>query len=57
MAVEAESLSGRRSSVQFLAVAAMRTETKSDLSAVADFPQAHWRKLWSTKPLTVNRLV
>jgi len=33
----------------------MRTEAKTDLSAFADFPQAHWRKLWSTNPLSVNR--
>jgi transposase-like protein len=33
----------------------MRTEAKTDLSAFADFPQAHWRMLWSTNPLSVNR--
>jgi putative transposase len=55
MAVEAKSLSGRCSQlVQFPAVAAMRTEAKTDLSAFVDFSQAHWRKLWSTNPLSAN---
>ena len=29
----------------------MLREAKADLTAFADFPQAHWRKIWSTNPL------
>lgn len=36
---------------QFPAVAALLTEAKADLTAFADFPRAHWRKIWSTNPL------
>jgi putative transposase len=36
---------------KFPAVAAMLTDAKADLTAFADFPQAHWKKLWSTNPL------
>jgi putative transposase len=36
---------------RFPAVAAMLTDAKADLTAFADFPEAHWRKLWSTNPL------
>ncbi len=32
-------------------VAQMLREAKADLTAFADFPQAHWRKIWSTNPL------
>jgi putative transposase len=32
-------------------IAAMLTDAKSDLTAFADFPQAHWRKVWSTNPI------
>jgi len=32
-------------------VAEMLREAKADLTAFADFPQAHWRKIWSTNPL------
>lgn len=32
-------------------VAEMLQEAKADLTAFADFPQAHWRKIWSTNPL------
>jgi putative transposase len=39
-----------------LTVAALLREAKADLPAFADFPQAHWRKIWSTNPLSVNRL-
>jgi putative transposase len=29
----------------------MLRDAKADLTAFADFPQAHWRKIWSTNPL------
>ena len=29
----------------------MLRDTKADLTAFSDFPQAHWRKVWSTNPL------
>ncbi len=33
-------------------------EAKEDLTAFADFPHAHWRKIWSTNPLErLNREV
>jgi putative transposase len=49
----AEMLSG-----QFPAVAELLHEAKTDLTAFADFPQAHWRKIWSTNPLErLNREV
>jgi putative transposase len=32
-------------------VAAMLLEAKTDITAFADFPAAHWRKIWSTNPL------
>jgi putative transposase len=32
------------------AVAAMLREAKADLTAFADFPHAHWAKIWSTNP-------
>ena len=32
-------------------VAEMLRQAKADLTAFADFPQAHWRKIWSTNPL------
>jgi putative transposase len=35
----------------FPAVADLLTDAKADLTAFADFPEAHWRKLWSTNPL------
>jgi putative transposase len=34
----------------------MMRDAKEDLLAFAQFPQAHWRQLWSTNPLSVNRL-
>ncbi len=40
---------------QFPAVAALLLAAKTDLTAFSDFPQAHWRKIWSTNPLSVNR--
>ena len=43
---------------QFPAVADMLLDAKADLTAFADFPHAHWRKLWSTNPLErLNREV
>ena len=43
---------------QFPAVAAMLHDVKADLTAFADFPAAHWRKVWSTNPIErLNREV
>ncbi|MFZ1488969.1 MAG: IS256 family transposase [Ilumatobacteraceae bacterium] len=36
---------------QFPDVAAMLTDATEDLLAFTGFPQAHWRKIWSTNPL------
>ena len=36
---------------QFPDVAAMLTDAAEDLLAFTGFPQAHWRKIWSTNPL------
>jgi putative transposase len=36
---------------QFPAVAELLLNAKADLTAYADFPHAHWRKIWSTNPL------
>src|SRR3712207_2624229 len=36
---------------QFPRVEAMLREARDDLLAFADFPVAHWRKVWSTNPL------
>src|SRR2546428_13985270 len=36
---------------QFPAVEAMLREAEVDICAFASFPQAHWRKVWSTNPL------
>lgn len=33
--------------VEFPAVAQLLLDGKTDLTAFADFPQAHWRKFWS----------
>jgi putative transposase len=32
-------------------VAQMLLDAKADVTAFSDFPQAHWRKVWSTNPL------
>lgn len=32
-------------------VAAMLRDAKADITAFADFPRAHWRKIWSTNPI------
>jgi putative transposase len=36
---------------QFPDVATMLTDAKEDLLAFSCFPEAHWRKVWSTNPL------
>lgn len=36
---------------QFPKVEAMLREAADDLTAFADFPVAHWKKIWSTNPL------
>jgi putative transposase len=36
---------------RFPTVAGMLTDAKADLTAFADFPEAHWRKIWSNNPL------
>jgi transposase-like protein len=36
---------------QFPAVEAMLREAEADITAFAAFPQAHWRRIWSTNPL------
>jgi len=43
---------------QFPAVAEMLLDAEADLTAFADFPLPHWRKIWSTNPLErLNREV
>jgi putative transposase len=43
---------------QFPAVSAMLRDAREELTAFADFPEAHWRKIWSTNPLErLNREV
>jgi putative transposase len=43
---------------QFPAVADLLRDAKTDLTAFADFPHAHWRKIWSTNPIErLNREV
>jgi len=43
---------------QFPAVAALLRDVREDITAFADFPEAHWRKIWSTNPLErLNREV
>jgi transposase len=36
---------------QFPTVAVMLRDAREELTAFADFPAAHWRKIWSTNPL------
>ncbi|MEZ0165460.1 IS256 family transposase [Kineococcus sp. LSe6-4] len=51
--VVADSLRGK-----FAAVADMLDEAGADVTAFASFPQAHWKKIWSTNPLErLNREV
>lgn len=40
---------------QFPKVEAMLREAADDFTAFADFPVAHWKKICSTNPLSVNR--
>jgi len=43
---------------RFPALAQMLLDAKADLTAFADFPDSHWRKIWSTNPLErLNREV
>ena len=43
---------------QFPTVAVMLRDARDELTAFADFPEAHWRKIWSTNPLErLNREV
>ena len=43
---------------QFPAVTELLLAAKTDLTAFADFPHAHWRKIWSTNPIErLNREV
>lgn len=43
---------------QFPQVESMLRETAEDVTAVADFPVAHWKKIWSTDPLErLNRKI
>ena len=43
---------------QFPKVEAMLREAADDITAFADFPVAHWKKIWSTNPLErVNKEV
>jgi putative transposase len=40
------------------AVAGMLRDAREEITAFADFPEAHWRKIWSTNPLErLNREV
>jgi len=41
----------RMLAAKFPDVAAMLTDSAEDLLAFAEFPLAHWRKIWSTNPL------
>ena len=36
---------------QFPKVETMLREAAEDITAFADFPVAHWKKIWSTNPL------
>ena len=36
---------------QFPAVADLLRDARQDITAFADFPEPHWRKIWSTNPL------
>jgi putative transposase len=36
---------------QFPAVATMLRDAREEITAFADFPPAHWRKIWSTNPV------
>ncbi|WP_236949463.1 transposase, partial [Mycolicibacterium goodii] len=38
---------------QFPKVETMLREAAADITAFADFPVAHWKKIWSTNPLVI----
>jgi len=38
---------------KFPEVAAMLRDAREDITAFADFPEPHWRKIWSTNPLVI----
>ena len=40
---------------QLPAVATMLRDAKEEITAFADFPEAHWCKVWSTNPLSVEQ--
>ncbi|BBN48559.1 hypothetical protein JPH1_30340 [Mycobacterium avium subsp. hominissuis] len=40
----------------FPKVATMMAEAKTDVLAFTAFPKAHWQKIWSNNPISVNRL-
>jgi putative transposase len=40
---------------KFPEVSAMLLNAREDLLAFAAFPVAHWKKIWSTNPHSVNR--
>jgi putative transposase len=40
---------------KFPAVASMLADAREDLTAFTSFPVAHWRKLWSTNPLSAEQ--
>jgi putative transposase len=40
---------------QLPVVATMLWDSMEEITAFADFPKTHWRKVWSTNPLSVNR--
>ena len=39
---------------QLPAVATMLRDAREEITAFADFPEAHWRKVWSTNPLVIS---
>ena len=41
---------------RFPVVAAMLVAAKEEVTAFTAFPVSHWKKIWSTNPLSVNRL-
>jgi putative transposase len=40
---------------QFPKVEAILRDAGEEITAFADFPVSHWKKIWSTNPLSVNR--
>jgi len=52
------SLSGDCDEATLPAVAAMLRQARAEITAFADFPELHWRKIWSTNPIErLNREV